>query len=72
MVFGIGYLWLFENNTLHNTFDGTFTFELTNLKTEGDPSPQNFAVDKPYQITWSIVLKPGDKVVKKLVLIDPT
>ncbi len=38
MVYGEGYFWLFENLTKTTIFDSKFTFELTNLRIEGETS----------------------------------
>ena len=62
MVYSIGYFWLFENNTKSSVFDSHFTFDLTNLQLENETQGSD---------SFQIVLNPGERKVKKLVLVDP-
>ena len=61
MVFGVGYLWFFQNKTNTTILDAEFNFELTNLQIEG-------AED---ETSWHIELLPGQTVSRKLLMIDP-
>jgi hypothetical protein len=57
------YVWVFENNDERRTFKATFTFEMQNLKIEGEEESVS---------QWDILLKPGDKILRKIVRVDPT
>jgi hypothetical protein len=53
---------LFENNSRTTIFDSTFTFDLTNLELENETKGAD---------SFHIILKPGERQIRKLVLIDP-
>jgi hypothetical protein len=63
MAHGKGYIWLFENETDCVTFNGSYSFELNNLK---------FSDGGEDETTWAIKLEPGTQLVKKLDMVDPT
>ena len=65
IVMGIGYLWVVENNTLNTTWDAQFDYELNNMRSEGDTLDGSI-------IKWKFCLKPGDKRLKRFLMIDPT
>lgn len=70
MLAGNGYFWLFENKSASSKFDGKFVLELTNMAShEGET--RNGDAGKS-EAVWSIHLAPGEKRVKKLVMVDPS
>ena len=58
---GLGYFFLFENNTISTKFESTFEFQLNNLKIEGEVGNR-----------IQVALGPGEKLVRKLVMMDHT
>lgn len=57
------YVWFFENLDATRTFKATFSFEMQNLKIEGEEETTS---------SWDICLKPGESVLKKIIRVDPT
>lgn len=56
-------MWFFENLDATRTFKATFSFEMQNLKIEGEEETTS---------SWDICLKPGESVLKKIIRVDPT
>jgi len=61
LAFGRGYFFLFENKTPATHFEGTFEFQLNNLKIEGEAGNQ-----------LVVSLGPGEEAVHKMLMVDST
>lgn len=53
--------WLFSNDEIKVTFEGTFRMKLTNLVDEGGRS----------ECDWAFKLSPGQKALKMLSVVEP-
>jgi len=63
------YAWHFDNQSKNGVLSSKFTFKLENLEIIDDDSPATPVSDG--SVGWSVELKPGEKKLMKMKVIDP-
>lgn len=63
------FAWHFENKSTNGVLSSKFTFKLENLEIVDDDSPATPSSNG--SVEWNVELKPGQKKLMKMKVIDP-